>query len=236
MFAEYREAIRSLPSGRLERDVLQTDTFLVEQYDQISIFYAPFDAIEPRARVVLVGITPGWEQMRLAFEAARDALTTGQSDEHALRAAKATGSFAGMRNRLIAWLDELGVNTWLDIDSTSALFDDRGDLLHTTSAVRYPVFIGPDHANYSGSSPSLDKTPKLLDRCKTLLVPELASLKSALVVPLGSTVSRTLEAIPGIEMSKCLLGFPHPSGANGWANRHFAEAKDRMTEQVRNLD
>jgi hypothetical protein len=86
------------------------------------MYYAPFEWVNDSARVALVGLTPGFMQMCLAFEASRDTLALGASDQEALRAAKAAASFAGMRVRLVTWLDELAVPEWLGISSASDLF------------------------------------------------------------------------------------------------------------------
>jgi hypothetical protein len=211
------------------------DTFVLGREGKLAMYYAPFDWVNDNARVVLVGLTPGLKQMRLAFEACRDSLAEGASDEEACQAAKATASFAGMRARLTDWLDELGVPEWLGIASASDLFGDRRDLLHTTSAIRYPVFCGPDFENYSGHSPSPLKSPLLLKTVKELLSPELAALPRALVVPMGVAVSAILNDTSGIELSRCLVGFPHPSGANGWAPKQFAAHREEMLLKVRSL-
>jgi len=184
---------------------------------------------------VLVGVTPGWQQMRLAFEACRDALINQCGDDECFAAVKATAAFAGMRTRITAWLDDLGVASWLDIESTSALFEERRDLVQGTSAIRYPVFVSDDLRNYTGSSPSPDRSELLMSIVSARLVPELASLPSALVVPLGNAVSRLLTLLADVDPSRCLLGFPHPSGANGHAPKQFASERDALRRKVSSL-
>ena len=231
----FRNAVHALPAGTLSREDLLVEEFLLGRDNQVSVFYAPFDATTPDARVVLVGLTPGWTQMRLAFEACRDALVAGQSDAEASRGAKATASFAGMRDRISKWLDELGVQSWLGLTSTSSLFEDPNRQMHTTSAVRYPTFVGDDYVNYRGVSPRPDRSVLLSTVVAAKLVPELGELPDALIVPMGTAVARILEVLEVAESSRCLYGFPHPSGANGWANRQFAEHQDGMREKVRSL-
>ena len=74
-------------------------------------------------------------------------------------------SFKGMRRDLAQWLDDLGLAAVLGLRSCSELFEDsHRALLHTTSAVRYPVFVrGRDGSltNYSGSSPEFVAHPWL---------------------------------------------------------------------------
>src|SRR5262249_14972228 len=145
--------IAALPDGVLTRQQLLNNDYLIGREGKLQVFYAPVDAVATNARIVLVGVTPGWQQMRLAFEACRDALRDKRSDSECLVAAKATAAFAGMRERLPAWLDDLGVATLLNIQSSSALFEARRDLVHATSAIRYPVFTGDDERNYTGHTP-----------------------------------------------------------------------------------
>ena len=174
----FRRFVLALPEGDLGRDDLLVDEFLIGRDGKASVFYAPVDSTTLRADVVLVGLTPGWTQMRLAFEACREALAKGRSDAAASRAVKATAPFAGMRPRICSWLDQLGVHTWLDLTSTSSLFGDAKRQLHATSLIRYPVFIGDDYVNYRGTSPRPDQNALLRKVMEARLVPELAKFSA----------------------------------------------------------
>ena len=57
--------------------------------------------------------------------------------------AKRYACFSGtMRNRLIGWLDNIGIQKSLGIQSSSHLFEILGqDALHSTSVLRNPAFI-----------------------------------------------------------------------------------------------
>jgi len=46
-------------------------------YPGLVTYYAPFGHINEQARLVVVGITPGQQQMRLALKVARDLLRSG---------------------------------------------------------------------------------------------------------------------------------------------------------------
>jgi hypothetical protein len=113
--------------------------------------------------------------------------------------------------------------------STQSLFDDRDDLLHTTSAIRYPVFVGD--RNYTGHEPRPLDTSILKAFVEERLAPELASVEGALIVPLGDAVERCLEFLVrrhGVPRERCLFGFPHPSGANGHRAKHFSERRETL--------
>ena len=164
-FADFRDSIAALPSGSLAPDDVRTPEFCLYEDRRIVAYYAPFDYLNRLAKVALVGVTPGPTQMQESFAVVRDALRAGRSDEEALRAVKARASFKGMRRDLARWLDEIGLATWLGLRSCSELFDDsHRALLHTTSAVRYPVFVRKRDgtlANYSGSGPEFVAHPWL---------------------------------------------------------------------------
>ena len=69
---------------------------------RLSIYYAPFDHVNKRVRLVLVGVTSGLRQMELAYRAARHGLLIGDEREAVLASVKRAASFAGaMRSNLI---------------------------------------------------------------------------------------------------------------------------------------
>jgi hypothetical protein len=231
--APYRAAIADLPDGELGRDVLLDGRFRIYRSPQFDVHYAPFDHINLAAKVALVGITPGWHQMRLAFEAARDGIRAGKSDDEVLWVVKQHASFAGMRERLVAWLNDLGVAGALGVGSTDALFGGRAELLHTTSAVRYPV-ICPGRKNWSGVEPDITE-PVFRRFIARALAPELDAVGQALIIPLGVAVERALRVLVAdgsLSDERCLFGFPHPSGQNTSGPARFKEARPKLAAIV----
>jgi hypothetical protein len=228
--ASFRSRIDALP-GHVAPGDIQNDRFLLGQEGTLAVYYAPVDWINAEARIVLVGLTPGWSQTKIAFEECCNALRQGLSDDAASKAAKAHASFAGMRKRLCGWLDDLGVDNWLGVGTTDELFGERRDLVHTTSLIRYPVFVGSGGTNYTGYSPTPVKSSLLRSIIDTVLLPELAELSDSLIVPMGRSVATALAAA-GLDAGRCLLGFPHPSGANGHGPRQFAGERDAMRKVV----
>lgn len=234
-YAALLEAIRALPGTESlnRRDVL-SETFLLHREGRLSIYYAPFDYLNPRARIVLVGITPGWQQMEIAFRVTRQGLHAGLSCIDALRLVKQHASFAGTtRKNLVTMLDGIGVARALDIPSTSALFGDRMDLAHTTSALRYPVLI--DGKNYTGHTPRLIRHPTLLRFVRTRLAEELAQLPHALIVPLGDASGAAVAHLGDmgvVDPYRCVTGFPHPSGANGHRAKQFGDRRSQLEHRV----
>jgi len=200
------------------------------------MYYAPIEWTNHTARVVLLGISPGWTQMELAFRGAAVALADCQSPDEVARIAKLTGAFAGsIRSNLLRMLDDIGLPSALGINASSELFGTAGALLHTTSVIRYPVFVNT--RNYTGT-PAPMTSPLLADIARTVLVPELESVRGALIVPLGKAVERTLDTLAAegrLGPKRWLSGFPHPSGANGHRVRIFNENRRSLTEQTQRI-
>jgi hypothetical protein len=109
LFERFADAISALP----EREEFSKSDLLVPQFrlvkdGNLEIYYAPLDFINAHAKVAIVGITPGWTQMEIAFRQVRVALGKGLSASDALRRAKEEASFAGtMRKNLVKMLDEV---------------------------------------------------------------------------------------------------------------------------------
>jgi len=225
-FERYANAIAALPErGEFDKSDLLIPEFRLFKGKSLEIYCAPFDFINVKARVAIVGITPGWTQMELAFSHARSALKNGLSPNEALQEAKRAASFAGsMRNNLVKMLDGIGLQKALGLESCVSLFGDAGEFLHTTSAIRYPTFARG--RNYTGHSPELLFHPMLVRFVQHVLAPELGSMRGALVIPLGKCVDAVLDSLVragALDAKACLLGFPHPSGANGHRRAEFEQ-------------
>lgn len=60
----------------------------------LDVHYAPFHYLNENARVVLMGLTPGWTQMEKAFRAAKLGMEKGLDDEALFHYIDMTGSFS----------------------------------------------------------------------------------------------------------------------------------------------
>ena len=208
-----------------KKSVISKD-FLVNKDENIEIYYAPFDYINSKAKIVIVGITPGLQQMIQSFQVIKD----GKS----LKEVKDLSSFKGsMRTTLIKYMDELKISKILKIKSCESLFNLDSKYLHTTSLVKYPVF--DKGKNYSGAN--ILKKKILINFIEKNFLKELKTLKKAIIIPLGNTVSSTIEYLNNkynLKLACFLKGFPHPSGANARKNIQFKENKRNMKLLLRN--
>jgi hypothetical protein len=230
--------ILDLPDGELKKADVLVPEFLLAKEGNVEIYYVPFHHTNEQARVVMVGITPGWTQTEISIRRTRHYLHQGNSPPEACRLADQEASFAGqMRRNLITMLNELGVPGYLGIPPADLFSPENYGLLHTTSAIRYPVFIrrGDEWQNYTGYSPPLVKSPLLRDYLQTKLAEELSRVRHALIVPLGNAVSSALRLLVNksiLNTRQCLIGFPHPAGGNGHRVRQFTDAKPQLIRQV----
>ena len=217
------EKIKSIKE--INKSTVTNNKFLLNKEGDLEIYYAPFDYVNSKAKIMIVGITPGLQQMLQSFQVIND----GKS----LKEVKDLCSFKGsMRTTLIKYLDELKVNKKLKIKSCESLFNKNSKHLHTTSLVKYPVF--DKGKNYSGSN--ILKKKILIEFIEKNFLKELKILKKVIIIPLGNTVSSTIEYLKkkyNLKLVFFLKGFPHPSGANARKNIQFKQNKMTMIKLLK---
>ncbi|MBZ9960612.1 uracil-DNA glycosylase family protein [Mesorhizobium sp. BR1-1-14] len=232
LFSHFRPILIDLTRADLDKEIERPDRLVVAisalGRKKIEVAYAPFDHINQEAVIVIVGITPGRQQMRDALLEAHRVLKAGGSDSEAAAGAKVFASFSGpMRSNLVSLLDGIGINKVLGLESTGSLWGKDSSRVQFTSALRYPVFI--DGANYSGT-PAIASNPFLIDQLRQWFLPEMAALSNAIFVPLGPQIGYVLERaaeLVGVDRNRILSGLPHPSGANAERIAYFLGRKER---------
>jgi hypothetical protein len=221
-FTKYQSAIRSYAGNPCATELLMAKD------GALSVYYAPFEWVNPQARVVLVGITPGRTQAANALNEAKHAIHAGASDAEVLRRAKATGAFSGsMRPNLVGLLDAVGLQKWLGLASCSELFGGAAGLLQTASVLQFPVFV--EGENYNGT-PDPTKHPLLRELIGQHFGKMCVQLSNAVFVPLGPVPSKVLAWLAtqsAIDSGRVLDGLPHPSGANAERIKYFLGQKRR---------
>lgn len=233
MFDKYCEQIKNLNSFSKE-DILNKK-FELYNKNNMKIYYAPHnEIINANAKIFIVGITPGWTQTQIAYKTANDGLIEHLDHEAIKSNCKRNSRFAGsMRKNLVMMLDELNLNKKISIDSCIELFGDNDKLLHTTSVIPYPVFI--NDKNYTGFNPKILDNEVLKSYIEKYFYKEVDELPNALIIPLGKAVEEVLELMISenlIKREQCLLGFPHPSGANGHRKIQFEENKENLIKII----
>ncbi len=226
LFSRFVTAISTVDLTAVDRPSLIPPAFTLDREGALEVRYIPFETVNAGARVVVIGLTPGFTQWRNAVAEAQAQLQHGASAEQALVAAKRTGAFSGkLRPNLVALLDSIGLHRWLQVDSCHTLFGEHAGLLHSTSLLRHPVT--KDALNYSGA-PDPVRSPFLRKQIEHYFAEEARLIPNAVFVPLGPAVSagmRWLVAEGVLRSDQIMDGLPHPSGANAERIAYFLGRK-----------
>lgn len=237
---DYVNTIKNLPiKNKYDKSELLVDDFLIDKSENIEIYYAPHNEyLNPKARIFIVGITPGFQQMSMAISTARKELELDNSIEEIQYKCKVAGRFSGsLRKNIISMLDEIKLNDKLEISSCDDLFKEKDYFIHTVSLIPYPVFVKKQ--NYTGHTPKLLKSEFLMKYIYDNFVKELKSLenhKEVLLIPLGKAVEEVLHKLADkkiINENQILKGFPHPSGANVNRVIQLEENKESLIRQIK---
>ncbi|QJA08126.1 hypothetical protein HF520_03825 [Romboutsia sp. CE17] len=234
---EYIDKIKSLPiKSKYTKEEILTENFLIDKDGNLEIYYAPHNEyINQNAKVFIIGITPGFQQMSTALATARYGIEKDKSLEEIQYECKVAGRFSGsLRKNIISMLDEIKLNEALGILSCDELFKDKDYLLHTTSLIPYSVFSKGN--NYTGHSPKLIKSDFLMKYVYENISYNIENLNEVLIIPLGKAVEEVLDNLVNkniIKESQILRGFPHPSGANGHRLVQLSENKENMIRIIK---
>ncbi|MBC6696311.1 hypothetical protein H9L25_05960 [Terrisporobacter mayombei] len=232
---DYEEVIKKLPlKNKYTKYELLIVDFLVDEKDNIEIYYAPHNEyINHKAKIFIIGITPGFQQMSTAISTARKGFEVGDDIETIQYKCKVLGRFSGsLRKNIISMLDGIELNKALDIESCNELFSDKDYLLHTVSLIPYSVFVKKQ--NYTGHTPKLIKSEFLMKYVYENFINELRQLENhdeVILIPLGRAVEEILLKLAEgnvINENQILKNFPHPSGANVNRLVQFEENKSEM--------
>ena len=233
---EYISKIKSLPiKNKYTKEEILTQDFLIDKDNRLEIYYAPHNEyINSKAKIFIIGITPGFQQMSTAMATAREGIENGKSIEEIKYDCKVAGRFSGsLRKNIISMLDEINLNKSLNINSCDELFKEKDYLLHTTSLIPYPVFSKGN--NYIGHSPKLMKSEFLMKYVYENLIENIEKLGDVLIIPLGKAVEEVLDDLVNkniIEKDQILRGFPHPSGANANRLTQLRDNKENMIKII----
>ncbi|CAO4157166.1 hypothetical protein [Methylorubrum extorquens] len=214
LFGRYRDAILQLGTS-----AKQHPETLVAVTERHSVFYVPFEHVNVRARLVIVGITPGPNQIALAYATVRRLTDTGAPDNIVLAEAKREAAFGGptMRPNLVRMLDAFGFAQILKITDVGDLWGDASQLLHATSVIPHAAFDGDKP--FAGSFEDIMASPALQATFEGHFVPSLAALPTdARFVALGRTPLAALDwcaARGHLRQDQVLGAFAHPSTNGG---------------------
>ena len=166
-----------------------------------------FDYVNPKAKVVIVGITPGNSQL----DGSRDGMSPLEI--------KRKYAFAGsMRHWLVNMLDYIGINQLLNIETCSSLWVDDFDKVDMTSLLKdatYEIKKAGSREMFRHAS-KIEKSEKLTRMLEDGFVKNCAKYdNSVLFVACGPGVYDVLKKLQSEKkIGGLVAGIAHPSGAN----------------------
>lgn len=225
LFPRFEKAISRVPAGKATRDWMKRNELRIETADvlpvgakkakRVEVFYLPFEHLNPLAKIVLVGMSPGHKQMSVVADTVAEQLSRcGRVD---LPDLKRRGAFAGekMRSNLCRMLDYYEIPGLAGVSSAAALFGSQWHYLHTTSLLRYPVFV--DGKDFTGQLNMLE-TPVLRKYVENYFCREIANLDNPYIVPLGDEAADALQGLVReglVSGARVIDRLRHPSPEGG---------------------
>ena len=175
--------------------------------DKILFEPTGFEYQNTKAKVVIVGITPGNSQLK------------GDREGLDLREIKRKNAYAGsMRPNLVKMLDYIGVNRLLDIESCSSLWEEDFDKVDMTSLLKEATY----ELKKDGSKTMFKDVKKIAKSEKQTRMLEEGFVKDCskyendvLFVACGPGVYDVLKMLQAKGRIRGeVVGIAHPSGAN----------------------
>lgn len=218
--ARYRNVLREKGGA-----AVCTVPTILERDEKYTLYYTPFEKVNDQAKLVLVGITPGGNQLSEAYTMAGHLIRDGFSDDEVLQRVKETTTFSGapMRVNLHKLIKTYRINELIGVRNPASLWHDAAHLLHATSIVPHAAFFG--EKNFAGGFTQVRKSPVLWRSFIRDFVSSLSNLPSdARFLALGPNPQEALEWCVENEHlapEQILGSVPHPSPAGGSRTRVF---------------
>ncbi len=224
MFGRFAGALKTLPA-----DTDRHPSLLINDDGRNTLYYVPFEHVNPSAKLVLVGISPGPNQMKAANNTCRELLQKELPHDEVAAAAKRAGAFGGdkFRNNLCSMLDHFHVPEWLGLRSSGELFTTHNHLLYSTSVVPHAAYVGGKYL--SDSFKTVLKVPAFQECFEDVFVARLPELNpEAKFIALGHVPLAALEWCiekGHLDRSRVIGAIAHPSGEAGSQTKVFLGEK-----------
>ena len=227
-FKRFRPIIESMDT--LDKDNMESLLLDQDLQNGLKEYYcAHTDYMDSQAKVVFIGICPGFEQMKLSFDLVKQ--NQSSPDQDVLRLAKVYARFGGsMRKNLIDLANQTDLSSYLGVESVQDLFDPACHLMDNTALLPYPIFR--DGKNYTGHAPKIDRSLMLKTICEAQLQKIKDTYPNAVFIPLGKAVDEQVTKANILPEEKIIHGFPHPSGANGHRFKQLDQNRDAINAKL----
>lgn len=234
-FDHYRPIIESLPTGTRTSDKL-----ILGETAKHRLYYVPFAHENLGAKLVVVGITPGPNQLELAIQAVH--AWRGHPAAKVQLEAKKLASFGSpnMRPNLIRMLAHFEVARRLGIASEGDLWGRDFEMFQATSVVSHAAFWlkkGGKEEMFNGDFSEVMRSPLLYESFEKRFLPLVSRMNpSAVWIALGRTPRAALEwcADKGMLRSDQIAAFAHPSRLAGSQVDYYVRELRREDLKPRN--
>ena len=174
-----------------------------------------FDYVNPKAEVVIVGITPGNSQQK------------GSREGMSPREIKRKYAFAGtLRKHMVKMLDYIGLNSLLRIDSYASLWEQDFDRVEMTSLLKDATYVvGKSGKTMFKDTEIIAKSKELSEKYENGFVRDCEQYKQAkLFVACGQGVYDELMKLKerGV-IAAPVVAIAHPSGNNAIRVKYYME-------------
>ena len=174
-----------------------------------------FDYVNPKAEVVIVGITPGNSQQK------------GSREGMSPREIKRKYAFAGtLRKNMVKMLDCIGLNSLLGIDSCASLWEQDFDRVEMTSLLKDATYVvGQRGKTMFKDTEIIAKSKELSEKYENGFVRDCEQYKQAkLFVACGQGVYDELMKLKerGV-IAAPVVAIAHPSGNNAIRVKYYME-------------
>ena len=226
LFERFAPGVLALQDG-----TTTSPSMLIGSEGRRQLYYIPFDFVNRDARLVMVGITPGNNQLSIAYKTARPLIARGASEQEVLRAVKKEASFGGggVRPNLLRMMKHFEFAKLLGVRSEESLWSENSGLMHTTSVVPHAAFIGDKM--FAGSFDDVLRSNLFRTCFEDHFVESLKTINaSAYYVGLGKTPAAALDwcVSKGVLKPNQVLGaFAHPSRSGGSTVDYYLQVKRR---------
>ena len=174
-----------------------------------------FDYVNPKAEVVIVGITPGNSQQK------------GSREGMSPREIKRKYAFAGaLRKNMVRMLDYIGLNSLLRIDTCASLWEQDFDRVEMTSLLKDATYVvGQRGKTMFKDTEIIAKSKELSEKYENGFVRDCEQYKQAkLFVACGQGVYDELMKLKerGV-IAAPVVAIAHPSGNNAIRVKYYME-------------
>jgi hypothetical protein len=208
-------------------DPMKSDDTVAAKDGTYKAIYVPFEYVNKSAKLAIVGITPGPNQIAAAYAQTRNLLLRDLPEADVLREAIKAGAFkGGMRDNLITILKHFDLARRLGIEDEATLWTSSAGLLHSTSVVPHAAFKRGQCFN--GPFSEVMRSRLLREIFETCFVPTLSELSAECrFLALGATPLDALKWCADrriIARDQILGACPHPSPSSGNQVKYFVRA------------